>query len=171
MVNGCIGISKCRINDCDFELNGDCFRFESLLLSWSVAEDRCNDWGGHLASIRSNLEQLTVITNVPSNFTGSNVWIGLNDTRLEGSYMWNDGSPTDYTNWLSSTPNLNIFEDCVAISFPTAYWDDLNCTATHNSLCRKPIPGWCTIYFGIVFFHSINNYTVNLNTANSYSSE
>ena len=37
------------------------------------------------------------------------LWIGGTDTTIEGQYVWDDGSPFDYTNWCSGEPN-NSYE-------------------------------------------------------------
>ena len=73
-------------------------------MSYADAESYCIGHGGHLASVHSQ-EQHESIWAVAR---GDRVWIGLNDrvwdTRrgqsgVEGTWVWTDGSPTDYYNW------------------------------------------------------------------------
>jgi len=41
-----------------------------------------------------------------SMFGGSEpFWIGLTDTAVEGVFMWVNGDPLTYTNWLPGEPN------------------------------------------------------------------
>lgn len=42
----------------------------------------------------------------PNLFDGSNwFWIGANDLLLEGRFVWEDGTPLNYTNWGKGQPD------------------------------------------------------------------
>ncbi|MFT3685735.1 MAG: lectin-like protein [Phycisphaerales bacterium] len=76
--------------------------------SWTAAEARAVEMGGHLATIRNIDEHSFVFFNV-MQFDGPNFrrgWIGLNDFgRAEGDYVWTSGEPVDFTYWGSGEPN------------------------------------------------------------------
>ena len=50
----------------------------------------------HLASVTS-AEQQAAVAHLAAGIT--RVWIGLNDMIEEGSFVWSDDEPLEYTNW------------------------------------------------------------------------
>jgi hypothetical protein len=84
--------------------------------TWTLAERRAVDLGGHLATVRSAAEDQYIYTTY-ANFAGRNrnLWIGLYDQdqannslvradrRLE--FGWISGLASPYTNWSSAEPN------------------------------------------------------------------
>ena len=78
-----------------------------------VAADSCQETydGGDLASIHSedeNREALRACIEVAADgdaelqtgvALGHFCWIGFNDAAREGTFVWSDGSESDYTNW------------------------------------------------------------------------
>ena len=73
----------------------------------------------------------------------SHVWIGLNDLKVEGQWLWNDGSNLTFSDWNSTEPNNSgDGEDC-AILYTTGLrkkveWCDLSCSEKHRYVCEKP---------------------------------
>ena len=63
--------------------------------SWADAEEACHWLGSdvHLASITSK-EQQAAVTHLTD---GTAAWIGLNDIAEEGSFVWADDEPLEYT--------------------------------------------------------------------------
>jgi hypothetical protein len=104
-------------------------------ISWTEA----NDWtttvlgdGWQLVSITSELEQLFVesLLVTPPSIDRAHFWIGLTDTAVEGTYVWNSGEPYGYTDWHGGEPsNGPGEEDYVAIDWRTATeqwaWNDI----------------------------------------------
>jgi len=78
---------------------------------------------------------------VIQNFTGNgNVWIGLSDFKVEGSFIWVTAEPTagfppaTGSPWASGEPSGNASEDC-AYESATGFADGL-CTATFDYVCE-----------------------------------
>ncbi|MFK5956539.1 MAG: lectin-like protein, partial [Planctomycetota bacterium] len=62
--------------------------------------------GGNLVSIDSGAENSWLLSNF-GNFGGTqrNLLLGLNDTALEGTFVWSSGEALTYTNWAAGEPN------------------------------------------------------------------
>lgn len=62
--------------------------------------------GGHLASISDQAEHDWVF-GMFGAFGGVDrpLWIGLNDAASEGNFVWVNGEPVVYTNWLTGRPD------------------------------------------------------------------
>ena len=54
-----------------------------------------------LASINNEDEKGFVL-----NLMEKEVWIGLNDIKEEGTFVWQDGTPVLYTHWMSKEPKV-----------------------------------------------------------------
>ncbi|KAH3821446.1 hypothetical protein DPMN_123210 [Dreissena polymorpha] len=77
----------------------------------------------------------------------SPVWIGLNDRKNEGQFVWTDGQAVNYANWLPGHVTHGSDEDCVAL-LPSnnGSWDDFSCGTSgflgfergerHHPLCE-----------------------------------
>ncbi|QSS96885.1 lectin-like protein [Psychroflexus sp. ALD_RP9] len=87
--------------------------------------------GGTVATV-SNATQNTFLANALSTNGISNAHIGFSDAASEGNFVWQDGSPTTYTNWQTNEPsNTNGVEDYVAISSGGS-WNDVGAFGTGN---------------------------------------
>ncbi|XP_038049960.1 adhesion G-protein coupled receptor G2-like [Patiria miniata] len=74
---------------------------------------------------------------IPSGTRNSLGWIGLNDKKQEGTFVWVDGTEKNYTNWSGSEPNdANNNEDCTQM-WRGGRWNDLICTRALNYCCKR----------------------------------
>ncbi|CAG5122283.1 unnamed protein product, partial [Candidula unifasciata] len=67
-------------------------------------------------------------------------WIGLNDRRTEGTYVWlDDRTKANFTRWNTGAPNnSNGNENCVVVdSNKGDRWDDLDCNTTNRFICQR----------------------------------
>ena len=112
---------------CDVKLNGKCYVSVNTVTNWQTAEDTCVEWGGHLVSIHSDVENYVVNSIRDTNdFT----WIGLSDTDTDGTYVWTDGSPFDYDNFHPNQPSSSNGESCFHFfneDKGELLWNDYHC--------------------------------------------
>jgi hypothetical protein len=103
--------------DCQGSMIGaNYFNLCSDNVGWYAAEALCLA-GGYtsLATIssageQSGFESLVLALGPPYD----HYWVGLNDQQTEGSFVWADGDPFLYANWLPGEPNAaSTSEDCV----------------------------------------------------------
>ncbi len=115
------------------EFNGQCYILGGG--DFAQAEQACMDnfCGGHLASIHSQAEDDFV-----SGLFTIGGFIGGTDSATEGEFVWTDGSPFDFENWLDGEPNDLDNEDC--IQFGPDGWNDLKCSTDQNALCKVALP-------------------------------
>lgn len=107
-------------------------------LTWTGAENKCKAQGGHLVSIHNVMEEQTIAARADSLKLGD-VWIGFNDTKTEGTFVWNDGTPADFTFWNGGEPNdWGNSEDCAEIYASNGLWNDLDCNTAMRYVCKLP---------------------------------
>lgn len=72
--------------------NGHSYKFIQGAYTWKEAKDLCKKLGGYLVTITSEGEN-----NFAYSLTNKkNTWIGLNDAKKNGKYVWVTGERTDY---------------------------------------------------------------------------
>jgi hypothetical protein len=96
---------------------------------WNDSEVEAVMLGGHLTTINDAAENEWVVrtfnalTPEPEN---EGLWIGFNDTNVEGNFEWVSGESVTYTNWLLDEPNdFGGMEDFANITLPTGPWNDI----------------------------------------------
>ncbi|GCB70748.1 hypothetical protein scyTo_0010843 [Scyliorhinus torazame] len=79
-------------------------------------------------------------SNDPVTTDIEELWIGLNDIKLQMNFEWSDGSPVHLTHWHPFEPNnfANGQEDCVTLWGVEGRWNDGPCNLTLPSICKKP---------------------------------
>ncbi|MGD8311223.1 MAG: VPLPA-CTERM sorting domain-containing protein [Gammaproteobacteria bacterium] len=121
---------------------GYCYVVDTTDRSWSDAETAAQalDPSFHLVSIHSATEN----AYVGSLFTTDQFfWIGLNDATVDGTFVWSDGSPVDYTNWLSGEPTdtSGIVDYVLFDGANNAWLIDHSSIPLFNSVFSAPISG------------------------------
>jgi hypothetical protein len=105
--------------------------------SFYDAEADCMNQGGHLVSFH-DFAAYQEVANQASALKMGEYWIGFNDQGLEGTFVWTDGTPSDFTNWNGGEPNdYGSGEDC-AEATPGGSWNDLDCNAGLQYVCKLP---------------------------------
>uniref|UniRef100_A0A669D8Q0 Mannose receptor, C type 1b n=2 Tax=Oreochromis niloticus TaxID=8128 RepID=A0A669D8Q0_ORENI len=117
--------------------NGHCFHLQRNTQTWSGARKACRAEGGDLVSIRNVEDQSFVISQLGYASTDE-LWIGLNDIRIEGLFDWSDQSHVSFTSWEYGKPGVSTDgDDCVLIRGENGNWADRSCDEQHGFICMK----------------------------------
>lgn len=118
------------------------FHLCAASLAWPAAEAACQLYGAttHLASIHGQAEQDAVVTAIAMINPAADWWIGLNDRDSEGSFVWIDATPVDFTAWADMEPNdYMAAEDCAEyIAGAAGLWNDAGCDIPYYYICAGP---------------------------------
>ncbi|XP_014457049.1 macrophage mannose receptor 1 isoform X1 [Alligator mississippiensis] len=120
---------------------GHCYLIHKDLKIWKDALTFCRKEDGDLASIH-NVEEYSFIVSQLGYQPKDELWIGLNDNKVQMYFEWSDGSPVTYTKWLRGEPTHanNRQEDCVVMKGKDGYWADHACEKKLGYICkRKPL--------------------------------
>uniref|UniRef100_A0A8C9WX26 Mannose receptor, C type 1b n=1 Tax=Sander lucioperca TaxID=283035 RepID=A0A8C9WX26_SANLU len=117
--------------------NGHCFHLNRTQKTWDDAQRECRNEGGDLVSIHNVEDQSFVISQLGYTSTDE-LWIGLNDKKMEGLFDWIDHSTVSFTSWEFGTPAVSTdIKDCVLIRGENGNWADRVCEEKHGSICMK----------------------------------
>ncbi|XP_059510749.1 C-type lectin-like [Stegostoma tigrinum] len=128
---------------------GYCYKFVSEKKTWIEAELHCRDLavGGHLASLHW-MEQMNILAEMvhKSQHRYPETWIGLSDIHKEGTFLWSDGSASDFMFWAKGEPNDHSSrEECVhAFLSNSLPWNDAFCNVKFSFLCSYKLPCPCS---------------------------
>jgi hypothetical protein len=117
------------------------YRESTVGRPWVDAERDCESDGGHLVVIDDQLENdwmasIAEKTLTDSKTTNQLAWLGLGDSRVEGSFQWVTGPAVETPFWHESEPNsLYDNEDCVEVR-GVGTWNDDRCDAALVYACE-----------------------------------
>jgi len=106
-------------------------------ITWTSANNNCNDEGGELASIADLKTNSFVKTFVSHN---KRMYIG-GIRSGPNSFTWTDGTPCLYTDWSKGQPdNAHGKEFCTEFFNTDKKWNDQPCHhySSNDYLCQKP---------------------------------
>jgi hypothetical protein len=120
------------------EYAGHPYMFCDTAAAWASAQALCWSYDYHLLTIDDASEDSWV--NVQADlYSTEKWWFGFNDIASEGSWVWEDGSGSTYTNWYPSEPNdSGGDEDCAQLNrfHPDYGWNDEPCTSSFRYICE-----------------------------------
>ena len=103
------------------------------------ARNVCKVQGASLASIHSSEENEFLRSLAPND----DVFIGLNDVQIEGTFAWSDGSLVNFENWEENQPDNDFdMEDCVIIVSADGKWNDTPCEMWYGYVCKLSIESY-----------------------------
>jgi len=100
-------------------------------LAFDDARAYCGGFGADLAVLETAEENAFVYDS-----GAENLFIGLTDATVEGSFEWVDGSTPTYSAWGEGQPDdAGDGEDCVHF-YPDATWNDIPCATALGFVCE-----------------------------------
>lgn len=133
---------------------GEKYWINPTLLTWDDSLTDCQAVGGSLVKLNSgpaNQKQVDFLTSHMADSKVASAWIGCNDKKNEGTFVWTDGTPC-IPNWGNGEPNnAEGHEHCVelmsALCGEISYagqlcqsrWNDLMCTPRNKDGARVSI--------------------------------
>ncbi|AII54391.1 IPT/TIG domain-containing protein [Hymenobacter sp. APR13] len=86
----------------------------------SQAYARARAAGAYLVTINDAAEN----AYVQGLASGTDLWLGLNDFAVEGTFRWQDGSTASYRNWAGGEPNNFGGNEDYVVTKPDGTWND-----------------------------------------------
>lgn len=134
----CDGIVDLEECPCSFDSReGRVFLFCAERLSWAGALEACRSLGYDLASVR-DIQENAWVSRRSSDFMLEDVWIGLNDIRDGGVFVWSNGDPSSFRFWNDGQPNNRNDQDCTEIHTQDDWaltWNDEECEEAQSFVC------------------------------------
>ncbi|XP_051570049.1 macrophage mannose receptor 1-like isoform X2 [Myxocyprinus asiaticus] len=117
---------------------GHCYYLQRTKKMWSAALAACHKEGGDLVSIH-NIEEHSFIISQSGYLPTDELWIGLNDQKIQNLFEWTDRSHVTFTKWVVGEPShaTNRMEDCVLIKGKEGKWADYTCETELGYICKK----------------------------------
>ncbi|KAG2458572.1 MRC1 protein, partial [Polypterus senegalus] len=117
---------------------GHCYYIERSKKIWKEASTACHKEGAFLASIH-NIEEHSFVISQLGYGPSDELWIGLNDLKMQMLFEWTDGSHVTFTKWQTGEPShaSGFQEDCVLIKGKDGKWLDHSCEKSHGYICKK----------------------------------
>ena len=93
-------------------------------IRWTEAKEIAANLGGYLLTIDSEAENNWVKNNL-GDYKWDTYWLGYSDAAEEGTFVWDNGSSSTYTNWNNGEPNNSGDEDYATFYGYQGTWNDL----------------------------------------------
>uniref|UniRef100_A0AC34F684 C-type lectin domain-containing protein n=1 Tax=Panagrolaimus sp. ES5 TaxID=591445 RepID=A0AC34F684_9BILA len=103
-------------------------------LNWTLAEQYCQGYGAHLASVHSSDEQRFISSFV--YVAQSYMWTGAFSNDGGKTWKWSDNTPWDFDPWISGYPNLNTSACAVCAGTGMV---DFSCNTIFRTMCKKAL--------------------------------
>ncbi|XP_068924504.1 pulmonary surfactant-associated protein A-like [Petaurus breviceps papuanus] len=109
------------------------FATSGLASDFLTIEMTCNEMGGTIATPRNEKENAAILKLVVKHNTYA--FLGLKEGKIPGEFRYLDGSPVNYTNWYSGTPDGEGSENCVEM-YADGTWNDKYCSKSRLAICE-----------------------------------
>ncbi|XP_048239959.1 uncharacterized protein LOC124139980 isoform X2 [Haliotis rufescens] len=107
-----------------------CYMHRNQKMTFIKASEYCRQHHGYLTEIETATESAYVKAFLKGKIIDDGVWLGANDIRFEGYYVWDKSeNPLNYTDWYPGEPNQKtVEEDCMSSWKVEGYqWADHYC--------------------------------------------
>ena len=112
-----------------------CYKAFQVEVSWDDARQECLDLNSDLASITNIVENSFIKTAFLLDQT-EKIWIGLNDKEKEDEFHWSDGTPFNFSSFISSDPRQGKHKNCVLMR-NDGKWFEQTCSLKKHYICKK----------------------------------
>ncbi|KAM4651347.1 C-type lectin domain family 11 member A [Discoglossus pictus] len=119
-----------------------CYLLFQQFENYATAQNLCQSRGGNLAMPVDQQDFAALSQYVRDAFFPFNwpIWIGINDLRSEGLYLYENGHRVSFFNWykdhLVTQPNGKTHENCVSITSDDGKWWDNECSRRMYFVCE-----------------------------------
>uniref|UniRef100_A0AC34FKQ1 C-type lectin domain-containing protein n=1 Tax=Panagrolaimus sp. ES5 TaxID=591445 RepID=A0AC34FKQ1_9BILA len=123
------------------EWHSHCYSFYNISKGFADAELKCNQHGGHLASIHDGFTNALLAQEAKQkllNSTEANFWIGATTLIELKSWNWTDGTNFDFNQWNKGEPQNISSSSCSAVSVAEGYWTTQDCFMSKSFVCETP---------------------------------
>ncbi|XP_017584695.1 PREDICTED: macrophage mannose receptor 1 [Corvus brachyrhynchos] len=116
---------------------GHCYRIYRTAKIWKEAQSSCRKEDGELASIH-NIEEYSFTVSQLGYKPDDELWIGLNDFRVQRYFEWSDGTPVTYTKWHHGEPTHTWNKaNCILMKGEDGSWADSACEMKFGYICKR----------------------------------
>lgn len=115
------------------------YRFVTTPEIWADAQLDCQSTGHHLLDLADEAELLWVWALADVAEPADAWWHGCNDQGVEGTFVWDGGSSSTFTQWRTGEPNdFGSAEDCATLADNGGgAWNDKDCSQLHPYVCES----------------------------------
>ena len=79
---------------------GICYATSHSCKNWTEAQQTCQTYNANLINVKNQEENVYV----QHRLNGAKGWIGLSDRDSEGTFVWSDNQPNNFTYWAKNQP-------------------------------------------------------------------
>ncbi|NWW90882.1 MRC1 protein, partial [Rhynochetos jubatus] len=135
IISGDLKTSKCPRGWVAYA--GHCYRIYRIPKIWKEAQSSCRKEGGELASIH-NIEEYSFTVSQLGYKPEDELWMGLNDFRVQMYFEWSDGTPVTYTKWHHGEPtHTRNKADCIVMKGEDGSWANSACETKLGYICKR----------------------------------
>ncbi len=117
--------------------DGRAYLFCGWRATFAEARAACAAQGYQLLSANDADEHAFVVEVFTTRYPRHSWWLGLTDEVKEGVWVWEDGTPANFTRWWFWEPNDWEGEDCAEFR-PDGFWNDNDCGQRIRFICEEP---------------------------------
>ena len=134
-----VAVRTCSSGWKSFE--GHCYSLQTKGMSWDSAKEQCKARNANLVSVLSEDESNFIIDSIDLVIRNTTkcIWTGGKKMYDSNTWVWDDGSVYDYTNWNPGEPSNWGPENpqCICYWRGGYRWNDRPCTSWYEFICKK----------------------------------